>query len=131
MTTRKNNQNLSKGESRGHLKVRRILNEADFTFVEEKQYANLLTSTGRPLRFDFMVYDEDGQEDFAIEFNGIQHYEPVPFFGGQKAFSRQQYNDNRKREYCRSQGITLVEIPYTDLEIFDIGYIMKKAYPFL
>lgn len=119
---------LSNGESRGHLKVRRVLNEAGLSFEEEKSYPNLKTNTGRLLRFDFMVYDENGEEDFAIEFNGIQHYEPVPFFGGEKAFSRQKYNDNRKRKYCQSLGIGLVEIPHTDLEIFDIGYIIERAY---
>lgn len=119
---------LSNGESRGHLKVRRLLNEAGFLFEEEKSYSDLKTNTGRLLRFDFMVFDDDGNEDFAIEFNGIQHYESVSFFGGDKAFSRQKYNDNRKRKYCQSLGIGLVEIPYTDLEDFDIGYIMERAY---
>lgn len=113
--------------SRGHLKVRDLLGENDFTWQEEYSFPDLIASSGRPLAFDFMVMDEDGNLDFAIEVNGEQHYEPVDAFGGKRKFKRQQYNDNEKRRYCNIHNIPLVEIPYWELDQCNIGYIMEKA----
>lgn len=115
------------GISRGHLKVRDILNENGFEFEEEYSFDDLRASSGWPLRFDFMVFDEDGNIDFAIEFNGVQHYEPVKAFGGSTKLKRQQYNDNQKRMYCLKNNIPLVEIPHFDLDKVDISYILKAA----
>lgn len=113
--------------SRGHLKVRDLLAQNDFNWEEEYSFPDLVASSGRPLAFDFMVMDEDGNIDFAIEVNGEQHYEPVAAFGGKPKFKRQKYNDNEKRKYCSLNHIPLVEIPYWELEICNIEYIMEKA----
>lgn len=115
------------GNSRGHLRVRHILEENGFVWKEEYTFLDLVASSGRPLAFDFMIFDDDGNIDFAIEVNGEQHYEPVAAFGGNKKFRRQQYNDRQKRAFCRKNNIPLVEIPYWDLEITNIGYILEKA----
>lgn len=115
------------GISRGHLKIRHILEENGFTWQEEYSFPDLVASSGRPLAFDFMVMDEDENIDFAIEVNGEQHYEPVAAFGGKKKFKRQQYNDNEKRKYCLIHHIPLVEIPYWELELVNIGWILEKA----
>ena len=50
---------------------------------------------------------------------------------------KQQFNDLKKREYCKKHNITLVIIPYwdearviipyTDENIIDYDYIMTKA----
>ena len=32
----------------------------------------------------------------AFEYQGRQHYEPIPFFGGEEGFARLQERDNRK-----------------------------------
>lgn len=116
-----------RGVSRGHLKIRDILRDNDFVWEEEYTFPDLVASSGRPLAFDFMVFDEDHNIDFAIEVNGEQHYEPVAAFGGPKKFARQKYNDNQKRLYCQRHNITLIEIPYWELEEVNLDYIMKKA----
>lgn len=115
------------GVSRGHLKVRDILRDNDFVWEEEYSFDDLVASSGRPLAFDFMVFDEDYNIDFAIEVNGEQHYEPVAAFGGKKKFSRQVYNDNEKRSYCKRNNIILIEIPYWELEEVNFAYILDKA----
>jgi hypothetical protein len=46
----------------------------------------------------------------AIEHNGVQHYTPQDFWGGQRAFERTVEHDRRKQEYCRRNGIKLIEI---------------------
>lgn len=59
--------------SRGEIKIEDILNIADLDFKEEYSFPDLLSNNGRPLRFDFAVFDDTGDLDFLIEFQGIQH----------------------------------------------------------
>lgn len=73
------------------------------------------------------MFDDAGDIDFLIEFQGIQHYQPKSKFGGYAGLRRQQYNDFQKREYCKKHGYTLVIIPYTDERYIDYDYIMHAA----
>jgi hypothetical protein len=51
-----------------------------------------------------------------IEFDGKQHFKPIKFFGGEKAFEETQERDQRKNRYCRDHNIELVRIPYYDFD---------------
>lgn len=113
--------------SRGEIKIHNILTQAGFDFQEEYAFANLKSLKGKPLRFDFVIFDDDGKIDFIIEFQGRQHYEPSSKFGGKKGFYQQQFNDNQKRRFCAIHGFTLIEIPYTEEHLITYDYIMKKA----
>ena len=86
--------------SRGEIKIREILKMNQIRFEPEYIFPGLISSSGRPLRFDFAVFDDDGQIDFLIEFQGEQHYTSVDHFGGQKHLQRQKFNDLKKREFC-------------------------------
>ena len=94
----------SKGEKRIHA----VLAEHGVPFSEEYEFADLISTSGRHLRFDFAVFDDDGSLDFLIEYQGRQHYESVKHFGGDKAIQRQKYNDSIKRAYCVKKHINLV-----------------------
>ena len=113
--------------SRGEIKICDILDQAGLSYVEEYSFPDLVSSSGRPLRFDFCVFDDDGEIDFLIEFQGIQHYQAKSKFGGSQGLYRQKYNDTQKRQYCQKHNITLVSIPYWDMHIMDYDYIMKLA----
>ena len=113
--------------SRGEIKIEEILTEAGFTFKMEYSFPDLVSSNGRPLRFDFVVFDDDGYIDFIIEYQGKLHYDASAKFGGKKGLYQQQFNDNKKRRFCALQGITLIEIPYTEENLITYDYIMKKA----
>ena len=113
--------------SYGQIKIEDILNQAGLPFEEEYSFKNLISSSGHPLRFDFAVFDDDGDIDFLIEFQGIQHYKPKDKFGGITGLKKQQYYDMLKREYCKKHNIKLVIIPYWDEEIINYDYIMKLA----
>ena len=94
--------------SRGEIKIREILEEAGLDFKMEYIFPDLKTSNGRPLRFDFVVFDDDGKIDFLIEYQGKQHYEPSNKFGGKRGFFQQQYNDNQKRRFCALHDLRLI-----------------------
>lgn len=46
--------------------------------------------------------------NIAIECQGIQHYEPISFFGGKKAFEKQLFNDKLKKEKCFKNNVKLL-----------------------
>jgi hypothetical protein len=62
----------------------------------------------RVLEFDFYLE----QENLIIEYDGIQHYEPVKRFGGQKGFENNQMKDELKNNYACNNDIDLLRIPY-------------------
>lgn len=114
--------------SRGEIKIEEILQDAGLDFVEEYSFSDLVSSSGRPLRFDFAVFNDEGQLDFLIEYQGIQHYEAKSKFGGYTGLRKQQFNDMQKREYCKKHRIILIVIPYTDEGRLDYDYIMNAYY---
>ena len=113
--------------SRGEIKIEEILEMAGLNYQEEYIFPGLNSSNGRPLRFDFAVFDDDGNLDFLIEYQGRQHYEASNKFGGKRGLYQQQFNDNKKRRYCALHGINLIEIPYTEEHLIDYDYIMNRA----
>lgn len=56
--------------SRGEIKIEEILEEAGLNFEEEYIFPGLQSDAGKPLRFDFVVFDDDGRIDFIIEYQG-------------------------------------------------------------
>ena len=113
--------------SRGEIKICDILDAAGLVYKEEYSFPDLISTSGRPLRFDFCVFDDNGDIDFLIEYQGIQHYEAKSKFGGAKGLYQQKYNDAQKRKYCQEHGYTLITIPYWHEGIMDYDYIMKAA----
>ena len=113
--------------SRGEIKIQEILQKAGIPFEEQYSFSDLLSNNGRPLRFDFAVFDDENQLQFLIEFQGIQHYEAKDVFGGYSGLRKQQYNDMRKRQYCKKHNINLVIIPYWDEGRITYDYILSAA----
>lgn len=57
----------------------------------------------------------------AIEYQGIQHYHPVEFFGGEEALEKRKELDAIKRKLCAENQVRLVEWPY------DLAPTMKNV----
>lgn len=49
----------------------------------------------------------------AIEYQGLQHFLPVAFFGGEEALVQRQELDQQKKRLCEENQIRLIEWPYT------------------
>lgn len=113
--------------SRGQIKIEDVLKDSGLNFEEQYAFPGLVSLKGNPLRFDFAVFDDQGNIDFLIEYQGIQHYQPKDKFGGVAGLRKQQFNDMRKRQYCQAHGITLIEIPYLDQGLINYDYIMTRA----
>lgn len=63
-----------------------------------------------PLEFDFYIH----KYNIIIEYDGIQHFKPIEFFGGEKAFQDRILKDKIKNEYCLNNNIHLIRISYKD-----------------
>lgn len=101
--------------SRGEALITSYLKYSNVTF--EPQYPVCLPELGTTTNMvfiDFMVY-KSGQRPTALEFNGRQHYEYVPFFhkGGIADLYKQQKRDKAVEAWCTKNDIKFVEIPYT------------------
>ena len=47
-----------------------------------------------------------------IEFDGLQHFEPVELFGGEEAYNKLKKNDNLKNNFCNKNNIKLIRANY-------------------
>ncbi len=108
--------NESKGETVSRKAAEKIFNKK-FIKVRPDFLKNAVT--GHNLEID--IYNDELK--LGIEYSGRQHYAFVPFFHKNKdAFQNQQYRDEIKRMKCSSNGVKLIEIPYTvpveDIESF-------------
>ena len=80
--------------SRAERLIHEILQEYGLNYKMEYIFPDLRSENGKPLRFDFVVFDDDGNIDFLIEYQGKQHYEASSKFGGKRGLYQQQHNDN-------------------------------------
>jgi len=72
------------------------------TSIEKEHY---LIDT-RSLRLDFYLEFENRM--IGIEYQGIQHFEEVDYFGGENQLVRQKKWDEDKRKICEDLGIELI-----------------------
>lgn len=114
--------------SAAEIKIHHILEEAGINFIEEYTFPDLKAENGKYLRFDYAVFDDDGELLCLIEYNGRQHYVAIGKFGGQVGLYRQRHNDAAKRRYCLEHDLRLETIPFTDEEVLSYDYLMKRIY---
>lgn len=65
-------------------------------------------------RFDVWI----PTRQIAVEYNGLQHYEPVEIFGGEEGFAATKKRDELKRRKCAENDVILFEVAE--------GYSLKK-----
>lgn len=109
----------SKKTSRGEKAIGEFLESAGVDFKFQKIFKECKNVA--PLPFDFAVY-KDGELAMLIEYDGIQHFKPVDFFGGDLGFERRMVNDGIKNGFCANKNIELLRIPYWEHE--NIDYIL-------
>jgi len=93
-------------ESKGEKQIRLWLNSHNVKYESQKIFDDCRDI--KPLPFDFYLLEYN----LCIEYDGIQHFEPIKRFGGQEYFEYTVQHDNIKNEYCKNNGISLLRIPY-------------------
>lgn len=95
--------------SRGESAISSYLERNNIEYCSQKTFEDL-SGDCKKLRYDFYLKDYN----LLIEFQGIQHEQPVDVFGGLDGFVRRQRYDNLKRSYALKHNIPLLEIWYYD-----------------
>ena len=106
-------------KSNGEDKIQSILDNIGVKYIVQKTFKDCRFK--KPLRFDFYIESHN----ICIEYQGIQHYEPIDFASNGKNWAIKEYElniikDNIKKEYCKNNNIHLLEIPYYENDIEDL-----------
>ena len=113
-------------KSCGENNINNYLVSKNINFIQQQTFDKLIGVGGRKLSYDFYL----PKFNVLIEYNGIQHYEPVEYFGGERQFKIQQEHDKRKRKYAEDNKIKLIEISYLDIDNIEIileSQLFKKS----
>ena len=105
-----NGNTVSCGCKTKSIKVKMIseyLKKSNIIYIEEHKFDDCRSK--RKLPFDFYL----PQLNTVIEYDGRQHYESIPFYGGQEGLHKRIKNDAIKNEYCKENGIKMIRLPYT------------------
>lgn len=92
--------------SLGEKTIQSFLQEHNIEYI--KEFPVLIN--GKKRRYDFFL----PTFNTIIEFNGIQHYEYVPYFHSKRTLKEEQARDIEKIVYCAENGINLIVIKYDD-----------------
>ena len=108
-----------KKESKGEKLVNQYLIELGYDVSKQKRFPGCFGFKGQKycdlLKFDAHIFKNDDKE-ICVEFDGVQHYKPIPFFGGQDALESLQERDKIKTDYCLNNNIELIRIPYWEIK---------------
>lgn len=105
-------------KSNGESLILSLLQELNIHYEYQKKFIDCIAFS-LPIIYDFYLPDYN----IIIEYNGIQHYQPVEYFGGKERFIKQQQTDEIKRKWCKEKQIKFIEIPYIDFNKINKEYI--------
>ena len=96
----------------GEKQVKEYLDTHKITFIPQYIFDDCKNIKALP--FDFYLPDYDA----CIEYDGIQHFNPIDFAGKGEEWALQQFNELKHRDeikntYCRDHNILLYRIKYT------------------
>lgn len=108
----------SKGENR----LRELLNSLNINYKVEYTFTDFPQR-----RFDFAIFNENQDLIGIIEFHGKQHYTYInTWHQTEEEFYQAQKRDKEKEEYCKSNDIPLLIIPYWDYDFLSEDYLKDK-----
>ena len=86
-----------------------ILEINNIEYITEKAFEDCIGINGWKLRFDFFL----PKYNTLIEYDGMQHFKPIEYFGGVESYNTLKSNDQIKNDYCKYNNIDLIRLPYT------------------
>jgi hypothetical protein len=96
-------------------KIAKFLDKNNISYYRQHKFPDCKNIFQLPFDFYLPKYRT------VIEFDGKQHYEPIPHFGGLNTYNRLKVNDKIKSDYCEDNCIDLIRIRYDQIDrIFEI-----------
>jgi hypothetical protein len=93
-------------QSKGEKQIQNWLEANNIVHIAQKRFDDCKDK--RRLPFDFYL----PTLKICIEYQGMQHYEAIDYFGGEANLLYTQKHDKIKSEYCIKNNIWLMCIPY-------------------
>ncbi len=102
-------------QSKGEMQIATILTNSKIIFITQHTFDDCKYQ--QKLRFDFYI----PSYNTCIEYQGIQHYQPIDFANKGEQWAKNEYKKNQirdqiKRQYCKKHNINLIEIPYWEFD---------------
>jgi hypothetical protein len=97
-------------ESRGEKEIAKFLDKYDINYSRQHKFVDCRNVFQLP--FDFFI----PSMRTVIEFDGIQHHQPIGFFGGIEAYEKLKINDKIKSDYCEDNYIDIIRIRYDQMD---------------
>ena len=116
--------------SKGEYQIKMLLDQYNICYDYDSIFLELLKQTKRRLRFDFIIYNDDGSINRFVEFDGNQHQ--TGMWGGSwnniETYDVIHERDCIKDDFCKNNNYILVRIPYSKLNNLSIEDIMGTEY---
>ena len=92
--------------SKGEKFIAKLLTVLKVPFIVQKTFEGCRDKG--LLKFDFYLTDLYA----CIEYDGIQHFEPIEYFSGEEGLQKRQKRDRIKNKYCKKEKIPLLRVKY-------------------
>ena len=97
-------------QSKGEFLIKEYLQENNIYFKNQFTFEDCKRKN--ILRFDFYL----PSLNICVEYDGIQHFKSVEYFGGDDRFVYTKENDKIKNDFCKKNKIKLIRIPYKEFK---------------
>ena len=124
--------------SKGEAIIAELLSQNNYQFITQYRFDDFVSDYNNiPYRFDFAVF-QNNKLSYLIEYDGEQHYyyqTTSTSWNSKENFEKTQILDNKKNNYCFTNNIPLIRIPYyirdqltiQDLTLNTTQYLIRKA----
>jgi very-short-patch-repair endonuclease len=106
-------------ESKGEKNIYNFLVKNNILFEKQKKFDDCFYKSR--LLFDFYLPDYN----ICIEYDGLQHFKIVDFFGGEENFNLIKIRDDIKTKYCLDNKIEIIRIKYDENVKEKLNFILK------
>lgn len=107
----------------GECRVQEFCEKHNLLYQRNFRIAECKNKTSLP--FDFAIFEHDGALRMLIEFDGVQHFKSIAFWGGDDGLRYRKRNDNIKNAYCAKHNIPLIRISFN--QCYCIEEILSKV----
>lgn len=97
-------------ESKGERSIAKFLDKNNISYYRQHKFIDCKNISQLP--FDFYI----PVARTCIEFDGMQHFQPVERFGGVSSYERTKKHDKIKNDYCEDNYINIIRIRYDQID---------------
>lgn len=116
--------------SKGEYQIAQLLDANNICYQHDIVFPELYKQTGRKLRFDFIIYNDDYTKPLRfIEFDGRQHTSgPEATWTHTDSLEEIQARDKIKNQFCLINNYDLVRIPAYMVNNIKLEHILGNKY---